>query len=874
MAAMERSLAVRAVRHLHPPLQHRPDRRDAGALPRRPARPRRPDRSTPRSSASVRRAVLPGGAGPVAAVRHPVRPLGHHRVMLFGPVFGAIAVVLTGPDRRITCSVLGGDARARGRLDGRQRPSILGFIALATAGNELLRGKAAARFEGATLAGLGVGVRSSASSCSSCARARRPSSSTPRLRRLVPDLLVRRQGSGRRGGGASPATHVRRRPVPRARPDVARLAARADLDRGQRGHRRVAQPVALPVSQGRPALPGPGPDAPASPPTRSRIGGDRHRGRLRRRPAVLGQPVQDDAPDDDHPLRRPRRGRARGRGPRGQPPVGGLPIVVAHRGAASPRSACSCSPGATPAALGPAGRHVRALPGRSRRDHGPVLGLPRHRPDHRRLIGGVAADWRGIDGMLIATLVLLAIALVPLAQLRSAGAPARQAGAGRPGRARRRHDRRPAVGAGPGRPGAATARSSRRTTSRRAAGLAILRAGGSAVDAAIATNAVLGVVMPSSCGLGGDAFWLIWDAAAGRQVALNGSGRARPAPTRRAPRRAGHERSRCAGRWPSPCPARSARGPMPMRGSAGCRGGRSWPRPSSWPATASRHATRFVDVVERTAPLIAATTRAATPRSCASTGRSAGPGGRASASATGARRRPSRRWPATGFDAFYEGDLGERQARGLDAAGCPITVDDLRDHASTWTDPIAIDYRGVRVTTHPPNSSGRRRPRDPGHPRPARATAARGVRPGRGRPTPAGSTLGIEAAKLAMADRDAHLTDPAFRDIPVDAPARPGATPPSSPRGSTRAAPPARPRPTNPLGGGTIYLAVVDARRQRGQPHRVELLRDFGSGVRRPGHRHPLPEPGQLLQPRPGAPERPRARQADAPHAAPRDAVP
>ena len=36
-------------------------------------------------------------------------------------------------------------------------PSILGFIALATAGNEVLRGKAAARFEGATLAGLGVG---------------------------------------------------------------------------------------------------------------------------------------------------------------------------------------------------------------------------------------------------------------------------------------------------------------------------------------------------------------------------------------------------------------------------------------------------------------------------------------------------------------------------------------------------------------------------------------------------------------------------------------------------------------------------------------------------------------------------------------------
>ena len=58
-----------------------------------------------------------------------------------------------------------------------------------------------------------------------------------------------------------------------------------------------------------------------------------------------------------------------------------------------------------------------------------------------------------------------------------------------------------------------------------AAGLHILRTGGSAVDAAIATNAVLGVVVPNHCGIGGDAFWLIWDAAGSRQVALNGSGR-------------------------------------------------------------------------------------------------------------------------------------------------------------------------------------------------------------------------------------------------------------------------------------------------------------------------------------------------------------
>ena len=59
-----------------------------------------------------------------------------------------------------------------------------------------------------------------------------------------------------------------------------------------------------------------------------------------------------------------------------------------------------------------------------------------------------------------------------------------------------------------------------------AAGLMALRQGGHAVDAAIVTNAVLAVVMPNGCGIGGDAFWLIWDAAARRQVALNGSGRA------------------------------------------------------------------------------------------------------------------------------------------------------------------------------------------------------------------------------------------------------------------------------------------------------------------------------------------------------------
>ncbi|HEY3523567.1 MAG TPA: MFS transporter [Candidatus Limnocylindrales bacterium] len=80
---------------------------------------------------------------------------GHHRLMQVGPLFGIVAVVITWSTTNLV--LLGGTRLLEGSSTAVSVPSILGFIALATAGDELLRGKVAARFEAATIAGLGAG---------------------------------------------------------------------------------------------------------------------------------------------------------------------------------------------------------------------------------------------------------------------------------------------------------------------------------------------------------------------------------------------------------------------------------------------------------------------------------------------------------------------------------------------------------------------------------------------------------------------------------------------------------------------------------------------------------------------------------------------
>lgn len=368
-----------------------------------------------------------------------------------------------------------------------------------------------------------------------------------------------------------------------------------------------------------------------------------------------------------------------------------------------------------------------------------------------------------------------------------------------------------------------------------AAGLAVLRAGGHAVDAAIAANAVLATVMPSACGLGGDAFWLIWDAAAARQLALNGSGRA---PAAADP---GALRSRGLRELP-------LRGPLTVTIPGAVR---SWSDAHgrfgqlardvilgpaielaragfpAWPG--------FIEAVERTAPEVAGSVGPA-----AAFGAHYRPGGRP--------WRPGElvRFPALaatletlardGFDAFYDGDLGERQARFLADAGGAHAGADFRDHRSTWTEPISTTYRGVTVTSHRPNSSGvvaleLLNILEAGGP-PADGTfRGRADGDGAGRAVANARWIHrvVEAAKLAMADRDAHVTDPEAYDVPLDRLLDKGYAADLARRidPDRASAPPAS---TNRIGGGTIYLAVVDA-----EGNAVSLIQSnylgFGSGL-------------------------------------------
>ena len=235
------------------------------------------------------------------------------------------------------------------------------------------------------------------------------------------------------------------------------------------------------------------------------------------------------------------------------------------------------------------------------------------------------------------------------------------------------------------------------------AGLDVLRAGGTAADAAVAVNAVLGVTQPENCGVGGDIFCLYYEAATGRVHFLNGAGRSGSRASLEELRRRGMDR-------------------LPVTGPAtvsvpGCVRG--------WAMLLERFGTRPLGELLVQADLGRTLTDLA----------------------------------AEGPDLFYRGRVGQAIARRMEADGF-ITADDLAQHTGEWGEPISTSYRGTTIYETPPPTQG--------------LVALLGLNILEGLAVVDNSPHSIEhlhmlveVAKIAYADRDRWIGDPAHAKVPV-----------------------------------------------------------------------------------------------------------
>ena len=296
------------------------------------------------------------------------------------------------------------------------------------------------------------------------------------------------------------------------------------------------------------------------------------------------------------------------------------------------------------------------------------------------------------------------------------------------------------------------------------AGVEILKAGGSAVDAAIAVNACLGFLEPTSSGVGGDVYAMLWDPRAGQVVGLAGSGRS--------PRGLSLETAR----------SRSRNGALPPLGAvtvsvpgavdgwwtlhkrygklpwarlfdpaiALCNDGVPWAPVIGWYAGRNLHGfTRAGSGVEETANAL---------KVYAPNGVYPAPGE--------LFRNPYlaqtyRDIAAGGRDAFYVGERANAVERYFRRIGGWLTADDLGRHKSEWVRPLSTDYRGVTVHALAANTQGV-------------ATLQmlnmleRFDLRGAGFQSPLSIHLQIEAKRLAYEDRARFYADPDFAKVPTD----------------------------------------------------------------------------------------------------------
>lgn len=331
------------------------------------------------------------------------------------------------------------------------------------------------------------------------------------------------------------------------------------------------------------------------------------------------------------------------------------------------------------------------------------------------------------------------------------------------------------------------------------AGAQILAKGGSAVDAAIAANAVLGVTEPLMTGLGGDLFVIYQDAKTGRLTGLNSSGAA--------PKDLSPEFLAAKGikRMP-PDGIHSVTVPGAVRGWYQMHeryGKLPW---KDLFQAAIAFAEQGFPVQEGMHEIWAAPNIVRGLKSNGESARVFLPGGKPPETGQLFRNpdmaRALRLIADKGPDAFYKGDIAAAILKTSQHLGGTMTAEDLAAFSPEWVQPISIDYRGWRVYELPPNGQG--------------VAALEMLKIMDTRPPAAAGPVSaaewherIEAMKLAYSDVHRYVADPKSYDAPVagllsDDYAKQRAALINPDRANCSVP------PGDPVGSNTTYLTVVD----------------------------------------------------------------
>jgi gamma-glutamyltranspeptidase/glutathione hydrolase len=297
------------------------------------------------------------------------------------------------------------------------------------------------------------------------------------------------------------------------------------------------------------------------------------------------------------------------------------------------------------------------------------------------------------------------------------------------------------------------------------AAIDILRAGGSAVDAAIAANACLGLMEPTACGIGGDVFALLWDPRAREVVGLNGSGRSPRALSLDTHR----ERAVAGAIWRFGAVSVSTPGAVDGWWMAHQRYGKL-PWKDLFAAA--------IELCETGAPIpqtIAAMWRAnvagltqdpaARVEESDNCRKLYAPGGHTPHEGELFRNpdlaRTYRLIAEGGRDAFYEGETAEVIERYFRRIGGWMDRADLSSHHGDWTLPLRTSYRGAEVYGLGPNTQG------------LSTLQILNILEvfdlkAMGFQSAASLHHQAEAKRLAFEDRARYFADPAFAEIPAD----------------------------------------------------------------------------------------------------------